>query len=222
MNKVIDTSIVRKVISTLNELVVDRGFQKINEKFNEEKLQKFLKTKNMEFEHEHFTFHFLYNNKPNKKRTKSNFQKIIKNIESESEDEDETKNIIFVIFWDHINMQNKYEHFYSEDIFTLENDTIQIFKFKNLVFNITKHSLVPKHEKVPEKEIKNLLLKLMISKLSQFPTLLTTDPICKYYNFKVNDLIKISRTSNGNKHTFYRSVNNPGDNLDPGALNGYE
>ena len=218
MNKVIDTNIVRKVISTLNELVVDRGFQKINEKFSEEKLQKFLKTKNMEFEHEDFIFHFLYNNKPYKKRTKSNFQKIIKNTISE----DETKNIIFVIFWDHINMMNKYEHFYSEDIFTLENDKIQIFKFKNLVFNITKHSLVPKHEKVPEKEIKKLLLKLMISKLSQFPTLLTTDPICKYYNFKVNDLIKISRTSNGNKHTFYRCVNNPGDDLDPSSLNGYE
>tara|TARA_B100001093_G_scaffold519757_1_gene610296 strand:+ start:2673 stop:3329 length:657 start_codon:yes stop_codon:yes gene_type:complete len=218
MNKVIDTNIVRKVIVTLNELVIDRGFQKINHKFNEEKLQKFLKTKNLEFEDENFIFHFMYNNTPNKKRTKSNFQKIIKNTESE----DETKPIIFVIFWDNVNMLNKYENFYSEDIFTLENDKIQIFKYKNLVFNITRHSLVPKHEKVPRKDIKNLLMKLMISKLSQFPTLLTTDPVCKYYNFKVNDLIKIYRTSNGNTHTFYRCVSNPGDNLNPGLLNGYE
>ena len=222
MNKEIDTNTVRKVISTLNEMVIDRGFQKINDKFPEEKLQKFLKNKSLEFEHQEYIFHFLYNKRSNKKITKSYLQKKIKNIESESEDEDESKNIIFVLFWDTVNMLNKCENFYSDDIFTLENEQVQIFKFKNLVFNLTRHSLVPKHEKVPEEQVKNLLIKLMIHNLSQFPTLLTTDPVCRYYNFKVNDLIKISRTSNGNTHTFYRCVNNPGDNVDPSSLNGYE
>ena len=63
--------------------------------------------------------------------------------------------------------------------------------------SITKHYLVPKHEKVPDSEKFD---KKIIDKL---PILLKTDPISRFYGFKKGDLIKISRKNN---YIFYRRV----------------
>lgn len=62
---------------------------------------------------------------------------------------------------------------------------IELFQLKTLQYNITKHELVPHHELYTKP-----LLNINISKL---PIMLTSDPVSKFYNFKRNDIIKITR-----------------------------
>jgi DNA-directed RNA polymerase subunit H (RpoH/RPB5) len=219
MDNKVNITHIRKVLNTLNELVADRGLPKFNHTFTKDKIEKFLETKKYNFEHENIVFQFIYNNKSDKKYGKALFNKYIKTLSDEDEPD---KIIIFVIFWDDLNSKNKYENYYNEEIFSIEKKNIQIFEYKNLVFNLTKHSLVPNHEKIHEKDLIDLQNTLMISNFNQLPVILTNDPVCKYYNFQANDILKITRNSNGNTHLFYRIVKHHSDDLDFSSLNGYE
>ena len=69
---------------------------------------------------------------------------------------------------------------------------IQFFCYQNLCVNVTKHSLVPKHEKMTQQDIEQLNIK--ITDDEEWPKLYTNDAISQYYNFKPGDLIKITRT----------------------------
>ena len=69
---------------------------------------------------------------------------------------------------------------------------IQFFCYQNLCVNVTKHSLVPKHEKMTKQDIEQLNIK--ITDDEEWPKLYTNDAISQYYNFKPGDLIKITRT----------------------------
>lgn len=65
---------------------------------------------------------------------------------------------------------------------------IEVFEEKELFFNITTHRLVPHHELVTKEE------RLQLDpKKGDFPQILQTDPICKFYDFKSGDIIKITR-----------------------------
>lgn len=77
----------------------------------------------------------------------------------------------------------------------------EIFLSKHLVFNITKHQLVPRHV-VLTKEEKNKLLKTLQCKLHQLPKILKTDPISKYFNALVGQVFKIYRKN----EIYYRVV----------------
>lgn len=67
--------------------------------------------------------------------------------------------------------------------------TIEVFLVQELVFNITKHELVPKHEKVNAE--KALELKKRFG--TKFPVLLKIDPVCRFYGFKRGDMIRVVR-----------------------------
>lgn len=69
---------------------------------------------------------------------------------------------------------------------------IDFFSFRNLCVNITKHSLVPKHEKLSPEEIKSLSIN--VTNNDEWPKLYTNDVIAQYYNYKPGDLIRITRT----------------------------
>lgn len=67
---------------------------------------------------------------------------------------------------------------------------IETFCVKELQSNITKHCLYSVHEKlIDDKEIKKKFGK-------KFPILLRTDPVAKFFNFKKDDIIKITRKNN--------------------------
>lgn len=85
---------------------------------------------------------------------------------------------------------------------------IQIMWCKQLQFNITRHTLVPKHIKCGQEEVEELLKKYMLVSKTQLPILLRDDPVARYYNFKSGDIIKIYSTNLGmNQHyIFYRCV----------------
>lgn len=70
---------------------------------------------------------------------------------------------------------------------------IEFFSEKSFMYNVTKHVLVPKHEKL----IRNTdEYKLILKDKNNLPHIFEIDPICKYYNFKQGDLLKITRKNN--------------------------
>ena len=78
---------------------------------------------------------------------------------------------------------------------------VQFFKYKELVFNVTHHKLVPKHMKCTDPE------KCNPSKKQMYPKIPSSDPVCQYYNFDVGDVIHIIRTSGStHPHDHYRLV----------------
>lgn len=79
------------------------------------------------------------------------------------------------------------------------NFEIETFTENDLSYNITKHVLVPRHEKVDDDEAK----KLKKQYGTKFPNILLNDPIVKFYNFKCGNIIKITRKDN---NIIYRIV----------------
>ena len=71
---------------------------------------------------------------------------------------------------------------------------VEIFLFKNLVFNITKHEDMPEFILLNENEIKEIADKYD-TKITKFPKMLSIDPIAKYYGVKSGGMFKIIRKS---------------------------
>lgn len=72
----------------------------------------------------------------------------------------------------------------------------ELFTQDELQYNITEHRLVPKHIKLSEEEARIFKKTFGI----KFPTILKTDPICKFYNFQRGDVIKIIRIDNSKEN----------------------
>lgn len=83
---------------------------------------------------------------------------------------------------------------------------VQVFEIKELAFNISKHSLVPKHILITdEKEIAKLVTSYKLKSKTQFPIILKTDPMSKYLNAKPGNIIQITRYSpSSGEHMVYR------------------
>ncbi len=72
--------------------------------------------------------------------------------------------------------------------------------------DITKHTFVPKHIKLTEEEVNEILKKYNVS-LKQLPRISGKDPAIKEMELKKGDVIKIIRNSKTNKESlFYRVV----------------
>lgn len=71
--------------------------------------------------------------------------------------------------------------------------------------DILKHSLVPKHVVIPEKEKEDLLKKYGIT-LKQLPRISSSDPIIKLLNAKVGDVVKIARKSSTAEESIYYRI----------------
>jgi DNA-directed RNA polymerase I, II, and III subunit RPABC1 len=69
---------------------------------------------------------------------------------------------------------------------------IQLFQDTSLIFDITTHELVPKHELLSAAEAELLCKKF---DKSQLPQLKSIDPVCRYYDFPVGSIVKIIRPS---------------------------
>lgn len=81
-----------------------------------------------------------------------------------------------------------------------EGKIVEVFSFRELKHNKTKHKLVPKHELLSLDEIKSFL-KYYGS--SNSPKIRSTDPIAKYYGAQPKDVFKITRC---NQEITYRVV----------------
>ena len=78
---------------------------------------------------------------------------------------------------------------------------IEFFEYIDLLINITKHSLTPKHTVLSEIEKDELVKKYNLKKSSQLPKLHTFDPIARYYGLKKGQIVKVLRQSSAN--TYY-------------------
>ena len=68
----------------------------------------------------------------------------------------------------------------------LYDDHIEGFTLKETQYNITKHYLVPKHTLATNPEDFEKYKKVM-------SVILSTDPVVRYYNFQIGDIIEIIR-----------------------------
>lgn len=80
------------------------------------------------------------------------------------------------------------------------NKEIQIFSYNNFYINLIEHFLIPKHQ-ILDKKYEDLIKKKFNSKL---PLIKKTDPICRYYNCKIGQVLKIYRKN----EIYYRLVSN--------------
>ncbi|KAF2289289.1 hypothetical protein GH714_034169 [Hevea brasiliensis] len=76
------------------------------------------------------------------------------------------------------------------DLFTFK---VEMFQITDLLVNITKHVLKPKHEVMSEREKQKLLKKYSIEE-KQLPRLLKKDAIVKYYGLEKGQVVKVTHT----------------------------
>jgi DNA-directed RNA polymerase I, II, and III subunit RPABC1 len=103
-----------------------------------------------------------------------------------SEIHDEGTSIIYIL-------KNKPNTFVYKEV-NAANMTDEIFLYTEVIFNRTKHRLVPKHVLLTEVEKKDLLL-TYDCKDTQIPRMVTTDFVCRYFGAKPGDIFKIYRPS---------------------------
>ena len=74
----------------------------------------------------------------------------------------------------------------------VEKDIFELLSFKETQYNPTKHELVPNHRALSKTE-KEEVLKDYDTNLENFPKILVTDPICRWYAWKPRTLVEITR-----------------------------
>lgn len=120
---------------------------------------------------------------------KSFLKNDLKNIHSKLIDEYDNSLKILIVIKDKIPLSIK------EELNKIIYSNIEIFMHKELIFNITKNYLVPKHILLSEDEKIKVYKKYNTTNNDIFQKILSTDPISKYYALKENDLCKIVRSS---------------------------
>jgi DNA-directed RNA polymerase subunit H (RpoH/RPB5) len=113
------------------------------------------------------------------------------------------KNIILVFNNDTISMPvltqlNKYDK-----LFQKQGGILQYFQIKQLMFNPTKHVLVPEHIKLTESESLEIMQKYMIKSKLQMPVILYNDIIAKWLGLKQGDIVKIKRYNENSGLSYY-------------------
>ena len=79
----------------------------------------------------------------------------------------------------------------------VEDCTVEVFQNAQLLRNVTKHVLVPKHTLVPPGEVHALLRTHGLDDTSQLPCILPDDAIVRYYNWPPGSVIRIVRRDIG-------------------------
>ena len=83
---------------------------------------------------------------------------------------------------------------------------VEIFLFANLTFNITHHNDMPKFVPLSQKEMTDVI-NLYKTNKNQFPKMLETDPVARYYGVKSGGMFKIIRQSpSAGEYITYRYV----------------
>jgi DNA-directed RNA polymerase I, II, and III subunit RPABC1 len=151
------------------------------------------------------TFYF-YNSEDSKKDTKRRVNDVILEIDNIQEKNPNLKNILFI-------SESKLNTQMVDDLRRFsEKMQVTMFLGDYLLFNCTKHFLVPKHVLLSEDQ-KTQLVSHMKDKniLSKFPKIFDTDPIARYFGAKPGQVFKIERDSLYDdtmvkKSEFYRYV----------------
>ena len=109
------------------------------------------------------------------------------------EDYEENDTIILVIK-DKLNNKDTLEKCF-DNILTEKKIFVQLFELDKLMYNVTKHVLVPKHKILNDGEKHDLLTRYSLSSYNQLPIILKTDPVAQYIGMKNGDVCEITRAS---------------------------
>ena len=128
--------------------------------------------------------------------SKKNLQSTYAKTKSQIVSSNDVKVIYVLCFLDSNIIPQKY--------LEIENDLIQVFHINNLQFNIMNHKLMPKFIKLTDSEKNDLSTTWNLNDLAKIHI---TDPACKYFDMKKNDIFKIIRPSNNSyQYITYRIV----------------
>lgn len=84
---------------------------------------------------------------------------------------------------------------------------IETFKQSELMFNITRHKLVPRHEILSLYEKKKLMQRYKLNSDAQLPKIQKADPIARYFGAEKGQVFKITRQSEtAGRYVTYRIV----------------
>ncbi len=73
--------------------------------------------------------------------------------------------------------------------------SFEVFEARELVFNITRHHLVPKHEVLGAEEEAQLLERMSLKSKAQLPHIMRGDAVARYLGVKPGQVCKITRPS---------------------------
>lgn len=115
------------------------------------------------------------------------------------------KNIILIFNNDTISTPVVQQLHVFDKMFQKHDGMMQYFHVKNLLFNPTKHQLVPKHVKLTSDETTMIMDKYLIKGKAQMPFILHSDVISKWIGLKQGDVVKIERyNENSGLYYYYR------------------
>lgn len=117
------------------------------------------------------------------------------------EDYNEGDTVIFIIR-EKITSEDSIEEFFR-NIYNTRKIFVQYFHLDTLTFNVTKHSMVPKHEILSKEETDELIKSLYITDIKKLPKINASDPISKYYGIQVGEVFRITRPSETSGISYY-------------------
>ena len=129
------------------------------------------------------------------KNTKNLIDSLLKNYDFD--------NLVLIFFNEKSNEKKKVIRLQLETQFSSVNKNTRIFMADELLFDITKHILVPKHTKYTE-DYDILKKKLMIKHLDKLPFIGFNDPVARFIGLKENDIVKIERNELSQNNISYR------------------
>ena len=132
-------------------------------------------------------------------------QNIINCIEEIYEQEVlEKGDVLVIVTKDKVTYQGALEEFINR-IFYKDGTFVQILWLNNLLFNISKHDLVPDYRIMTTKEKDELIGKLYLESEDKLPFVQVTDPVARFYGVRIGQVCEIvyNNETNG-KNKFYR------------------
>ena len=129
------------------------------------------------------------------KNTKNLIDSLLKNYDFD--------NLVLIFFNEKSNEKKKVIRLQLETQFSSVNKNTRIFMADELLFDITKHILVPKHTKYTE-DYDILKKNLMIKHLDKLPFIGFNDPVARFIGLKENDIVKIERNELSQNNVSYR------------------
>lgn len=197
------------IIKNLKEMLLDRG-DNIDE-FDEHEVdvdrEDFYNDKNViEFHTSHTTIIFAL--------TKKLRKSILEELKDDGNDNlmnfvnkyNDKMNIILVFNNDTISTPIMQQLNRYDKLLQKKGGLLQYFHIKNLLFNPTKHQLVPRHIKLSSEEVSNIMDTYLIKGKIQMPYILHNDVIAKWLGLKQGDIVKIERINENSGVSYYYRV----------------